>query len=151
MIKMKTKNIGINIPAPKDNCEDKNCPFHGNINVKGRTFIGTVIKKDLHKSATVEWSYYKQIPKYERKERRLSKVHVHNPKCINAEIGDMVKIMQTRPISKTKNFVIIQNLGKEKGFSEKMLGREEAKAKEVREEKETDNTPKETQDTKVKE
>lgn len=135
---MKTKNIGIDVEPPKEECSDRNCPFHGEINVKGRSFTGTILKKDLHQTATVEWTYKKMVPKYERKETRRTRIRVHNPKCINADVGDIVRIMQTRPISKTKNFVVIENLGKEKGFIEKMEGREEAKAKEAKEDKKED-------------
>ena len=35
--------------------------------------------------------------------------------------------MECKPLSKTKNFVIIQKLGAEKGFKEKMESRETAK------------------------
>lgn len=103
-----TKNIGIKVKAPKGPCEDKNCPFHGKIRLRGRTFTGTVIRKDTHKSATVEWTRQHYLPKYERYEIRRSRTRVHNPDCIKAQKGDKVKIAETRPISKTKHFVIIE-------------------------------------------
>ena len=52
---------------------------------------------------------------------------MHNPDCIDAKEGNLVKIMECRPLSKTKNFVIVEVLGKEKGFQERMEAREEAK------------------------
>ena len=106
------KNIGIKVKAPEQKCSDSKCPFHGKIKVRGRTFIGEVIKKDLNKTATVEWSTTFDIPKYERSETRKTKVRVHNPQCINAQINDKVKIAETRPLSKTKHFVIIELLEK---------------------------------------
>ena len=119
-------------------CEDKKCPFHGDTTIKGRTFTGVVIAKDIHGSATVEWSYKLSVPKYERQETRRTKVRVHNPPCIDAKVGDIVKISQTRPLSKTKNFVITENLGKEKGFEVKVEAAAEAQeiieAKERKEE-----------------
>ena len=137
---MKARNIGIKVKQPSKSCEDSKCPFHGDIKVRGRTFTGVIIAKDVHKTATVEWSYKASIPKYERTETRRTKIHVHNPPCINAEVGDVVRIAETRPLSKTKNFVIIENLGKEKGFEEKLEAIEEAKEviekKERKEEKE---------------
>jgi len=106
---MKTqKNIGINVKAPKETCEDKHCPFHGSIKLRGRTFTGTVKKVDTHKSATVEWEIRRLMPKYERYEVKRSKVRAHNPDCIKAKVGDKVKIAECRPISKTKNFTIIE-------------------------------------------
>ena len=126
-MKKQTKNIGMNVKPPKKECEDKNCPFHGNVKPRGKIFIGTVLAKDTHKTATVEWTYSIMIPKYERSETRRTKIRVHNPSCIDAHVGDMVKIAETRPLSKTKNFVIIENIGKEKGFIQKMEAREESK------------------------
>lgn len=122
-----TKNIGIKVKPPKKTCSDSNCPFHGTLLPRGRTFTGTIIAKDLHKTATVEWTHRHFIQKYERHIKKRTKIHVHNPECINANIGDIVKIAETRPISKTKNFVIIENLGKEKGFVKKLEAMEEAK------------------------
>ena len=52
---------------------------------------------------------------------------MHNPECINAKDGEIVKVMECRPLSKTKNFVILQKLGAEKGFRGKMEAREMSK------------------------
>ncbi len=109
-MKKQQKTIGIEVPLPKEQCEDKNCPFHGGIKTRGRVFQGEVVSKDTHKSAVITWKRQHYIPKYERYEKRLSKISVHNPKCIDAQVGDVVKVMETRPMSKTKHFVIVQKL-----------------------------------------
>ncbi|MBW2979110.1 30S ribosomal protein S17 [Candidatus Woesearchaeota archaeon] len=88
-------------------CKDKKCPFHGNVKIRGRKLKGVVIAKDLHRSATVLIERMKYLPKYERYEKRLRKIRVHNPSCIDADVGDEVMIAETRPLSKTKHFVII--------------------------------------------
>lgn len=124
--KNQTKNIGIDVKPPKEKCEDKKCPFHGNIKPRGRIFTGVILTKDTHRTATIEWTYPILVPKYERSETRRTKIHVHNPACIDADIGDIVKVSETKPLSKTKNFVIIENMGKKKGFIEEMAAREEA-------------------------
>lgn len=129
-----TKNIGIGVEPPKKGCNDRKCPFHGEFAPRGKVFLGTVLAKDTHRTATVEWDYSVAVPKYERTERRRTKIRVHNPECIDASVGDIVRISETRPISKTKNFVIIENMGKEKGFIQKMEAREEAKVKDKPEE-----------------
>jgi len=113
--------------ASEDNCKDKNCPFHGNLTPRGKNFTGVIIAKDTHKTATIEWNYRLFIPKYERSETRRTRIRVHNPSCINAGIGDVVNVVQTRPLSKTKNFVITENLGKEKRFGKKIEAKEESK------------------------
>jgi len=106
---MKTKKqVGIEVDFPKEKCEDRNCPFHGNIKLRGRMFVGTIMSKDTNRTAVVEWSRQIKLPKYERTEKRKSKVSVHNPSCIDAQKGDVVQIVETKPISKTKKFVIVK-------------------------------------------
>ncbi len=107
---MKAKNIGHGIKAPEKECEDNHCPFHGNLVIRGRTFVGIVTNSKMRISPTVEWERTKFVPKYERYKKAKTKVKVHNPPCIDAKKGDKVKIAETRPISKTKNFVIVENL-----------------------------------------
>ena len=126
---MEIKDIGIKVAKPKAKCDDDNCPFHGKLKCRGRTFVGTIISAKMQKTATVSWERRHFLKKYERYEKRKSKVKAHNPACINAHDGDIVKIMECRPLSKTKNFVIVEVLGKEKGFKERMEAEEEAKVK----------------------
>ena len=105
---MKQKVLHIN--APKKECTDKNYPFHGQLAVKDELFKGKVVKKDMNRSATIEWLRSHSVPKYERFEVRRSRMRVHNPPCLEVEIGQTVLVARTRPISKTKNHVIIQIL-----------------------------------------
>ncbi|MBS3167842.1 30S ribosomal protein S17 [Candidatus Woesearchaeota archaeon] len=80
------------------------------LKLRGREFIAQVVKSGAQKSAVVQWSRIVYLPKYQRYEKRRSKIQVHNPICINAQVGDKVRIVETRPISKTKNFVIVEKL-----------------------------------------
>ncbi len=107
---MKTELLGVK--APQQNCTDQKCPFHGKISVKEEVFTGKVVKKDLNRSATIEWEKSSYLPKYERYEVRRKRLHAHNPACINAQAGDLVVVAKTRPLSKTKHHVIIQKTGK---------------------------------------
>ncbi len=102
-------NIGLEVKSPTKSCEDKKCPYHGELKPRGRIFTGIIKSKDPNKTATVYWERLSYLKKYERYEKRRTKLKVHNPSCINADVGDTVKIMETRPISKTKKFVIIEN------------------------------------------
>ncbi|MBU0980685.1 MAG: 30S ribosomal protein S17 [Nanoarchaeota archaeon] len=97
------------------------------IKLRGRVFTGTVLKAKVHKSAVVTWSRKKLIKKYERYEKRRTKVNVHNP--IEAKEGDLVKISECRPLSKTKHFVITEIMGKDRTFMEKMRMKEEGRMK----------------------
>ena len=84
-----------------------------NISVRGKTFVGKVVSAKMHKTVVVEWERRTLIPKFERYEKRRSKVSAHNPESINAKEGDMVRIQETRPLSKTKNFTVIEILGEQ--------------------------------------
>ena len=111
----KTKNkgttkIGIDVPVPKATCEDRKCPFHGETKIRGRIFVGIVKELSFQKNALVEWERRMYIPKYERYEKRRTKVWAHSPLCLGVSVGDKVKISETRKLSKTKNFVVIQKM-----------------------------------------
>jgi len=108
----KTKSIGIEVKTPSKSCEDKHCPFHSTLKIRGRGFAGKVVSKDTHKTAKVQWDSQRLIKKYERFTKKISKIKTHNPPCIDANVGDMVKVVETRPISKTKKFVIVEVLNK---------------------------------------
>jgi small subunit ribosomal protein S17 len=101
------------IKAPSRECADKNCPFHGEMGVKKELISGVVIKKDLGNSATIEWSKSIYVPKYERYQKKRFRMRVHNPDCIAAQIGQEVVVARSRPISKTKNHIILNVVEKE--------------------------------------
>jgi len=97
----------------KSECSDKNCPIHGHLKVHGREFVGTVTSDKMLRTVVVAWPRRFFVRKFERYEKKRSKVNAHNPECLNARKGDVVRIMETRPLSKTKNFVVIELMGKE--------------------------------------
>jgi small subunit ribosomal protein S17 len=52
------------------------------------------------------------MKKYERFEKRTSVVSAHLPSCIGeVSIGDTVKVMECRPLSKTVSFCVVENQG----------------------------------------
>ena len=105
--------LGVQAPKNKGNVADKNDPFYGNITVKNELLTGVVVKKDISRSATIEWTKSIYIPKYERYGVRRYKLRVHNPASIDAQIGPKVLVARTKPLSKTKNHVIIKILENE--------------------------------------
>ena len=115
-MEQKTKNIGIKAGMPKRECKDSKCPFHGSLKCRGKIFTGVVTSTKMQKTATIEFTRQYYIPKYERYEKRRTKIKAHNPDCLNARDGDIVRISECRPLGKSKNFVVIENLGQEKGF-----------------------------------
>jgi len=103
----KARNIGVNVPPPEKECDDVNCPFHGKLRVRGLILEGVVIKDAMQRTVVVEREYLLYSSKYKRYERRRSRIHAHNPPCINAKKGDKVIIMECRPIAKSVAFVVI--------------------------------------------
>jgi len=102
------RDIGIDVKEPDRECDDINCPFHGKLPVRGQIIEGVVVSDKAEKTVVVQRVYMKKIRKYERYEKRRSKIHAHNPPCIAAKAGDVVKIMECRPLSKTKSFVVVE-------------------------------------------
>lgn len=90
-------------------CNDKFCPIHGSqkLKTRGRSFEGTVIKK-LPGRVTIQFERMIKIPKYERYEKRKTKIHARLPDCMkhDLDVGDLILIDETRPISKTIHFVV---------------------------------------------
>ncbi len=102
------RDIGVDVKAPEKSCTDKNCPFHGHLKVRGQIIEGVVVSDGMNNSVVVQKDYLRYIKKYERYEKRRSRILAHNPPCISAKRGDRVKIMECRPISKAKSFVVIE-------------------------------------------
>jgi len=92
-------------------CKDKKCPFHGHVKTRGRTFNGYVIKLG-EKKAVVEFSRIRYVYKYERYERRKTKIHAHLPDCLIPQIktGDYVVIAECRPLSKMIHHVVTSKI-----------------------------------------
>ena len=129
-MKSATRNPSYANEAPQQKCSDSNYPFHGRLNLRGRQLTGTVISTKMRKTSVIEFQRLHFLPKYERYEKRRTKLKVHSPECLNVKEGDIVRVVECRPLSKTKNFVIIRKFGHEKGFREKMEAREAAKVAE---------------------
>ena len=112
-MKTKIRNLGIlGIESPKEICKDENCPFHGYVGIRGRIFRGRVVSDKTPKTVLVKWDRRVFIPKYERFEKRWSKVSAHLPACLNVKKDDVVMVGECRPISKTKKFVVISKVTK---------------------------------------
>jgi len=101
------RDIGIDVPPPAAACEDKNCPFHGSLRVRGQVFDGTVVSARMTRTAVVEREYLRYVHKYERFEKRTKRFKVHNPPCLGIQVGDGVRLIECRPLSKTVSFVAI--------------------------------------------
>jgi len=104
------RNIGIEVTPPTEECKDSKCPFHGNLKIRGQVLTGVVKSSRMISSATVERIYKRNLKKYERKETRISRYHVHVPGCIKVSPGDTVKIAECRKLAKTISYVVVEKI-----------------------------------------
>ncbi|WP_115865363.1 30S ribosomal protein S17 [Halorussus litoreus] len=109
--------IGLNVPEPEGTCSDENCPFHGTLSVRGQTLEGEVASTDMDKTVIVEREYDVPVPKYDRYMKRRSRVPAHAPECMELSVGDTVRIAETRPLSKTKSHVVVEEFETTRSFA----------------------------------
>jgi small subunit ribosomal protein S17 len=104
----KVRNIGIpSIKPPEKVCKDHDCPFHGKLRVRGKLMEGVVTSTKMRKAATFQMDYLSLVKKYGRYERRRSRKHAHVPDCLNVQVGDIVKVIECKPISKNISTVVV--------------------------------------------
>ena len=109
------KDIGVDVRAPEGEWDgDQNCPFYGSLRLRGQIIEGTVSSTGMSNSIIVQREVTRYMKKYERYEKRTRRYAAHLPSCIGeVESGETVRIMESRPLSKTVKFCVI-----EKGASE---------------------------------
>ncbi len=110
MVKEKTK---IEKKVEKVSCADKTCPFHGSdaVKLRGRTFEGTVVNK-LHGRVKIEFDRFLYDRKYERFDKRRTRLHARLPDCLKEQIhlGDWVEIKECRKLSKIINSYVTRKI-----------------------------------------
>ena len=70
---------------------------------------GKVVSDAMEKTIVVEVSVVKAHPKYKKVVRRSVKFHAHDERS-EAKVGDLVKIVETRPLSRTKRWRLVEVL-----------------------------------------
>jgi len=73
---------------------------------------GVVTSDKMAKTVTVLLSRQFAYPLYGKQITRTKKVHAHNE--TDAKAGDTVRIMETRPLSKTKRWRVVEVVSKAK-------------------------------------
>ena len=96
-------------------CQDRDCPSHGNLRVRGRAFEGMVIRK-FNKRIAIEFERMVYVKKYERYAKSKTKIHARLPTCLEKDInvGDTIRVQECRPLSKIIHFVVVKKI-KSKG------------------------------------
>ena len=71
--------------------------------------IGMVVSNSMDKTIVVEISTLVQHPEYHKMMKRTIRIKAHD-ETNQAKIGDRVLVMQTRPLSKTKRYRLVEIL-----------------------------------------
>jgi small subunit ribosomal protein S17 len=78
-----------------------------------KTRIGIVVSTKMNKTVTVAIERRLQHPIYKKFVKKTMKLKAHDEQNICNE-GDIVKVMETRPLSKTKRWRLVEILEKVK-------------------------------------
>ena len=78
---------------------------------RGKTLQGVVVSNKMEKSIVVRVERTEKHAIYGKVVTRSGKIHAHDPDNVCQE-GDKVIIQETRPISKTKSFILVERLEK---------------------------------------
>lgn len=76
-----------------------------------KVLIGTVVSDKRDKTITIVVDSYKKHRLYGKRVKFSKKFSVHDEEGL-AKVGDTVKVMETRPLSKTKKFRLLEILEK---------------------------------------
>jgi small subunit ribosomal protein S17 len=72
-----------------------------------KILLGEVVSNRMHKTVTVKVERRVRHPIYERVVKRSKKFHAHDEHN-QCQIGDIVRIIETRPLSKTKCWRLLE-------------------------------------------
>lgn len=72
-----------------------------------RTMVGKVVSDKMDKTIVVMIERSVKHPKYGKILKRRSKLHAHDENQV-CKIGNTVKIRESRPLSKTKSWVLVE-------------------------------------------
>lgn len=72
-----------------------------------KVYTGRVVSDKMDKTVTVLIETYKTHPLYGKRVKYSKKFKAHDEQNV-AKIGDVVRIMETRPLSATKRFRLVE-------------------------------------------
>ncbi len=78
---------------------------------KKRELIGVVVSDKADKTITVKVETYKKDPIYGKRVKYSKKYAAHDPEN-QAHVGDKVRLVMTRPLSKTKRYELAEIIEK---------------------------------------
>lgn len=77
-----------------------------NVESNGRVLVGKVRSNKMQKTIVVVVERTVKHPKYGKILKRRTVLHAHDENQV-CQIGDMVRIRESRPLSKLKNWVLV--------------------------------------------
>ena len=83
-----------------------------------KTYTGKVVSNKMDKTVVVAVTRLFQHPTYKKTVKKVSKFKAHDTENV-CQLGDDVKIMETRPISKDKRWLVLEILNKPQRSSAK--------------------------------
>ena len=81
------------------------------MNENKRELIGTVVSDKTDKTITVKVETYKMNPIYKKRVKYSKKYAAHDEKN-EAHVGDKVRLVATKPLSKTKRYELAEVIEK---------------------------------------
>ena len=78
---------------------------------KKRELIGIVVSDKADKTITVKVETYKMNPIYKKRVKYSKKYAAHDEEN-QAHVGDKVRLVMTRPLSKTKRYELVEIIEK---------------------------------------
>lgn len=80
------------------------------VNKNGKTFIGKVVGDKMANTIVVYMNYTQRHPIYKKIITKHKKIYAENN--LSAKIDDIVKVRETRPLSKQKRFTTVEIIKK---------------------------------------
>ena len=78
--------------------------------VKRKQKVGRVVSNKMQKTVVVAVDYLRPHPLYRKTVRTTNKFYAHDEEN-QCQVGDMVRIEETRPLSKLKRWRVIEIIG----------------------------------------
>jgi small subunit ribosomal protein S17 len=78
-----------------------------------KIIVGRVVSDSMNKTVAVSTERIFQHALYKKMVKRTSKIYAHDEER-QAHVGDLVKVMSTRPLSKIKRWRVVEILEKAK-------------------------------------
>jgi len=75
--------------------------------------VGVVVRAGMHKTAVVAVERLMQHSRYKKYVKRVKKILVHD-ETNTCGVGDKVRVMETRPLSKRKRWRVVEIVQKAK-------------------------------------